>query len=285
MSDVVGRKLIRLRYAGSCRGCGIALERGVEAEYEPASRSVRCLACVTGDSHAAVDVPEGSPPVSDTEVTQGRAGESARREHGRRTAKRESAIRAAHPKLGGLILALTDEPQSTRAWERGAVGEERLGATLDSVASPTIRVLHDRRIPGTRANIDHIVVCATGVVVIDAKRYRGRPSLRVEGGILRPRVERLVVGGRDCTRLVDGVLRQADRVSKALDRDHPGTAVLGMLCFVDADWPLIGGSFTTRDVHILWPKRAATLLQEPGALAAEQISALTLSVSAAFPHA
>jgi hypothetical protein len=29
---------------------------------------------------------------------------------------------------------------------------------------------------------------------------------------------------------------------------------------VDADWPLIGGSFTTRNVQVLWPKRLAKLL-------------------------
>ncbi len=37
----------------------------------------------------------------------------------------------------------------------------------------------------------------------------------------------------------------------------------GALCFVEADWPLIGGAFTTRDVHVLWPKRLAKLLTEP----------------------
>jgi len=32
-------------------------------------------------------------------------------------------------------------------------------------------ILHDRRIPGSRANIDHIVVAPSGVWIIDAKRY------------------------------------------------------------------------------------------------------------------
>jgi hypothetical protein len=43
--------------------------------------------------------------------------------------------------------------------------------------------------------------------------------------------------------------------------------VTGVLAFVDAaDWPLIGGSFTSRGVHVLWPKRLATLLTQPGPL-------------------
>lgn len=38
--------------------------------------------------------------------------------------------------------------------------------------------------------------------------------------------------------------------------------VIGALCIVEADWPLIGGAFTTRGVHALWPKRLAKLLAE-----------------------
>jgi hypothetical protein len=41
-----------------------------------------------------------------------------------------------------------------------------------------LRVLHDRRIPGTQANIDHIAITSTGIYVIDAKRHVGkRPTL------------------------------------------------------------------------------------------------------------
>ena len=46
----------------------------------------------------------------------------------------------------------------------------------------TFRVMHDRRIRGTKANIDHIAIGPSGVWVIDAKRYKDkRPELRVAG--------------------------------------------------------------------------------------------------------
>ena len=38
-------------------------------------------------------------------------------------------------------------------------------------------------------------------------------------------------------------------------------AVQGVLCFVEADWPLLGGSFTTRGVEVMWPKKLYPLLQ------------------------
>ena len=183
-----------------------------------------------------------------------------------------------------MILALSDDRQSTKAWATGAQGELRLGARLDSLAGPTVRLLHDRRIPRTRANIDHIGVCPSGVFVIDAKRYKGRPILRVEGGLIRERTERLLVGSRDCTKLVDGVLKQVERVQGALaEGEQP--AVSGFLCFVDADWPLIGGSFSTRGIGVLWPKKLVSLISAFGGLDADAIGSVHRRLASAFPVA
>lgn len=189
------------------------------------------------------------------------AGGSARHEFERRSTAREQRIRARHPRLGGLILAVSDDPQTTKAWAVGAQGEERLGARLDAVAGPMVRVLHDRRIPRTPANIDHLVTCASGVYVVDAKQYRDSPQLRVEGGFLRERTEKLVVGSRDWSTLVDGVLRQVALVRDALGDDT--VPIRGVLCFVAADWPLFGGAFTTRDVTVVWPKTRSSQPSSP----------------------
>jgi hypothetical protein len=153
---------------------------------------------------------------------------------------------------------LSDERKSTKAWERGAIGEERLGARLDALVSEDIAALHDRRVPGTNANIDHLVVTRSAIWVVDAKRYEGRPTLRIEGGFLRPRIEKLLVGRRDRTELVDSVLRQVSMVQHVAG-DVP---VIGALCFVEGDWPLIGGAFTSRGIHVLWPKRLAGILTD-----------------------
>ena len=98
-------------------------------------------------------------------------------------ATREARIRTAHPRIGGLVLALSADPQSTTAWAVGARGEELLATGLDGLAEQGVHALHDRRIPGSRSNIDHIAIAPSGVYVIDAKRYTGRPNLRVEGGL------------------------------------------------------------------------------------------------------
>ncbi|MFZ1373543.1 MAG: nuclease-related domain-containing protein, partial [Nostocoides sp.] len=219
-------KRMRLRYGGTCRVCGSQLPAKADAIYERATRTVRCV------SHevSAPPAPEAGegPGLAVTElVDPGTAGASARREFERRKTAREERIRAKHPKLGGLIFAISEDPQSTTAWNTGALGEEKLGGGLNSLARDTIRLLHDRRLPRSKANIDHLAVTPTGVYVIDAKKYRGRPHLKVDGGLFRPRVERLLVGSRDCTKLVDGVLNQVDVVRGILDPDVP---VHGVLC-------------------------------------------------------
>ena len=268
MDGGADEKRMRLRYAGACRVCGVELPAKVEAIYERTTKTVRC---VSHDVHPAVEpaVVEVVDPAVVEVVESGTAGASARREFERRKAKREERIRTKHPRLGGLMLQVSDEQQSTTAWDIGALGEERLGKGLDRLASDTLRLLHDRRIPRSKANIDHLAVTASGVYVIDAKKYRGRPHLKIEGGLFRPRVERLLVGSRDCTKLVDGVLKQVDVVRGLLDDDVP---VHGVLCFVEADWPLIGGTFTTRGVQALWPKKLYPKLQAEGPFTADTVA-------------
>jgi Nuclease-related domain len=209
-------------------------------------------------------------------------GASARRELERRQTRREQATRTKHPVIGGLTLALSDDPPSTKSWATGALGEERLGQRLNKSASDTLRVLHDRRIPGSTANIDHLAVTPTGVYVIDAKKYRGRPQLKVEGGLLRPRVVKLLVGTRDRTTLVDKVLKQVVTVEEVVG---VGVPVHGALCFVEADWPLIGGSFTIRGVEALWPKKLISKLRADGPLDTESITDVHRRIASYLPPA
>lgn len=256
-------KRMKLRYAGVCRLCGTDLQAKEEAIYERSTKTVRCVECPSEVTVADVVIDGELTLVERTPEEPGVAGSSARLEYERRKAKDEERLRQKWGKLSGIAVALSDEKRSTKAWATGAVGEERLGARLDSLVSESIAVLHDRRIPGSKANIDHIAITASGIWVIDAKRYKDRPELKIEGGILRQRVEKVMVGRRDCTKLVDGVLKQVDLV-RAVVGDVP---VVGALCFVEAAWPLIGVAFATRGVQVLWPKRLAKLLvEEEGAV-------------------
>lgn len=308
-------KRMKLRYAGVCRECGAGVPAGEVAIYQRASKQVACLSCTDGSANEAatralsalLDAPgplapartaspdpasitlptsPGSTPPSFTtegpEVNVGVGGASARREYERRKDKRAGRIRAKHPLIGGLILAVTDEPESTQAWAIGAKGEEVLAKRLDKLTSKGLCLLHDRRIPGSKANIDHLAVGPAGVFVIDAKLYQGHPQLRVEGGLFRSRVETLMVGRRDCTKLVIGVHKQVALVRAALTHG-PTVPVRGMLCFVNGDWPLIGGSFTIEDLDVLWPRQAQEIITQPGPFTDDEVRGLHQRLAATFP--
>lgn len=276
-------KRMRLRYAGVCRVCGFALPAKAEAIYERSSKTVRCVAHEgsVDEPHPPAPIVDPSVPAPAVVVAPGTPGASARREFERRQSNREDRIRTKHPRIGGLIHALSDDLQSTKTWDIGAQGEERLGNRLNELASDALCVLHDRRIPGSKANIDHLAVTRTGIYVIDAKRYKGRPHLTVEGGLLRPRREKLLVGTRDCTKVIDGVLNQVAVVRRLIGDNAP---IYGVLCFVEADWPLMGGSFTTRGVESL-PKNLYPRLKADGPIGPAVLAEMHQLLAASLPPA
>jgi hypothetical protein len=69
----------------------------------------------------------------------------------------------------------------TRAWRRGAAGERRTARLLAPLERYGWAVLHDLAIPGSAANIDHLVIGPGGVVVTDSKQYRGQLRLDQDG--------------------------------------------------------------------------------------------------------
>jgi hypothetical protein len=71
--------------------------------------------------------------------------------------------------------------------------------------------LHNRRMPRGRGDIDHIAVTPSGVFVIDTKDWGG--TVRVASPLLG--TPQLLVGGRDRTKLVDGLDRQVAAVRAA----------------------------------------------------------------------
>lgn len=64
--------------------------------------------------------------------------------------------------------------RTTEAWATGADGERRTAAALVPLERKGWVVLHDRRIPGSRANIDHIAIGPTGVYAIESKSWAGQ---------------------------------------------------------------------------------------------------------------
>lgn len=64
-------KLMRLRYAGTCRVCGAELPAKVEAVYERTAKTVRCLGCPPAATEVDEAPPTGPDPGQVVEVTVG----------------------------------------------------------------------------------------------------------------------------------------------------------------------------------------------------------------------
>ena len=175
-----------------------------------------------------------------------------------------------------------DEPQSTRAWATGARGEEKLAKALEGIDG--LRVLHDRRVPGTRGNIDHIVIAPAGVFVVDAKHYEGRIEIRNKGWFLRPDY-RLYVGRRDCSALATGLAWQVEAVTTALvvAGVDPLPAVSPVLCFIDGDWPLFGAPDEFAGVRLEGPKSLGKAATAAAVLDGDQVEDLVRALAKALP--
>ena len=153
---------------------------------------------------------------------------------------------------------------------------------------PAVPLLNDRAIPGTRANIDHLAVAPSGVFVIDAKRYRGK--IAVAGVWLRS--ERLLIAGRDKTKLIDGLEWQVATVRRALDKGGFADVPLhGCLCFVqpegllaDVELPLLR-TLRVRGLPLYYSRRLCRALSRPGPLEAGRAAQIVGLLGLRFPAA
>jgi hypothetical protein len=175
-------------------------------------------------------------------------------------------VTAALPMLG---------PSSReRAWRRGAEGERLVGAALDRLEPHGWRVLHDRRMPRSRANIDHLVVGPGVVFTVDAKRYTGR---------LVARRGALIIKGRDRSKLLDQARRQRDAVRAALDAaGYPDVTTVPVLCFSGVEWPLLFRPHRIGDVLLCSPRRLRRTLTT-GRSDTASMAPLVAALEAAFP--
>jgi hypothetical protein len=98
----------------------------------------------------------------------------------------------------------------TLAWRQGAHGERRTARLLDRLTRGGYVVFHDLAVPGTSANLDHLLIGPGGVFVVDSKQYSGRLQLGADGTLWH--------GRYPLTLALRAVRSEADRA----------TAVLGM---------------------------------------------------------
>jgi hypothetical protein len=97
--------------------------------------------------------------------------------------------------------------------------ERRSGKTLDRLARVGIRTLHDRRLPHSAGQLDHLVIAGSGIYLVNTVAVGSRRPLQWIGG--KPCVD-----GQTLTGLADFSLAAADEVATTVAGDlHPGWTV------------------------------------------------------------
>jgi Nuclease-related domain len=157
--------------------------------------------------------------------------------------------------LGGLAVVVAGwglrfrpSPEAI-AWRRGAAGERRTARLLGPLERQGWVVLHDLAVPGSRANVDHLVIGPGGVFVIDSKLYRGRLQLDGSG--------RLWHGRYPLASSLQAVSFEADQAAQVLP--DPGVVVLPVVAVHGAQVPW--GKVVVEGVPVVAARRLPSMLR------------------------
>ena len=152
-------------------------------------------------------------------------------DHSRRESlRRQAGKMAIH---GEAAHSLKTEKMRIRKANRdkGVIGELAVAKDLEYLANEYgLTVLHDLSIPGTKANIDHILISRKVVYVIDTKNYTGIVKISPN----KAGIKKLRVNGRDQSLLVGKIKNYAESVKDFLDSEGISVKVLPLLAFYQA---------------------------------------------------
>jgi hypothetical protein len=267
--DAKPPRKLRLRYPGSCASCGLALSKGTEAMWDAATKTVTCLACAPGSI-----------------VDSGAPGASAAAEGTRRADRKVDEVRRKYGDHAAEVAREMADRDAAATWGKGSEGESWLAGYIAREVGDHVIALHDRLIPGTRGNIDHIFVAPTGVWVVDAKAYKGR-LVRGEIGPLWRRDHELYIRGRNRTPLAEGVVRQVDAVNAAMRADESlrGTDLHAALCLVESEWNLLDFPFQVGNVWVIYPGALKKRLRKSGPVSRETMERIARRLDLSLPPA
>jgi len=266
-------RLIKAKKISFCEVCKRKVPTGEPIYWSRSRSTIRC------EADKPIDLNNGEDNVV------GVAGASARRQYKSKANWDEDAINKKFPKIGRVLNLFNNDPQSTMAWKQGAEGEEAVGEFLAAFAKTNgYLLLNDRRIRGSKANIDHILVTDKAVFVIDAKNYRGLVSVEYENFFSRKEI--LKIDGKDRTKLVLGVQKQVRLVRDALEGEIGNAdSIQGVLAFFAADWPLISPAKQILDIKLNGRKGLGDLIQKQSKIEDLDIKRIANILIKGFPAA
>lgn len=135
--------------------------------------------------------------------------------------------------IAGNSLANEKMRIRKEARAKGLIGEEGIGLYLEELAEEYgLTVLHDLSMPGTKANIDHVLIQKKAVFVIDAKNFQGRICVKKDSkGVMQ-----LYVGSNKRTLIADKLKAYSEKIDAHLRENGIQVKVVPMLAFYKANF-------------------------------------------------
>lgn len=242
-----------LRFGGTCDSCGAKIEKREVGWHDPDAQKARCTSCGPA--------PVETPPSSESPPSKG-----------------------VDP-VGGSAALREGRTRRDPKWVKGAAGEYLMDLSLHKHVNEGAVILTDRSVPGTKSNIDHIVVAPSGVWIIDSKNWRGKieykPTSKFGGET------RLFVNNKDRTSEVEAIFNLVIPVAQIIeDRSVP---INPALVFIEGDWSststariLASKPYQHLRVWISWPKAIWKKINEPGPLDADAIERIGARLDASL---
>ena len=145
-------------------------------------------------------------------------------------------------------------------------------------------LLHHRKAPNTRGDVDHVIVASSGVWIIDAKSYWGVVERR-DVGNWRTVDHRLYVNGRDQTELVRNLAWQATAVRAALDPLGLGDVPIHrVLLFIGSSGRWFSEPIEIDGVSAMWTEKLIELAADPGPLDDATRRAIAAQLATSLPQ-
>lgn len=139
------------------------------------------------------------------------------------------------------------------AWRKGAAGERRTARLLRPLERAGYVVLHDRSLPGSRANVDHLVIGPHGVAVIDTKNW-GK-NTKIVGGRFASGRGRVYIGRMPARKKLGGIIHETDVVTRALTRHLNRPVEVTPLVAIHGARRIRWGALTVDGVTLLHARR------------------------------
>jgi hypothetical protein len=231
-----------LRFGGKCDSCGGIIEKRETGWHDPVAKKVRCSLCA---------------PLAD-EVSRDNNFESS----------------SYVDPVGGSSAIREARSRRDPKWTKGGAGEYLMDLSLHKRVNEGAVILTDRCLPGTKSNIDHVVVAPSGVWIIDAKTWRGK--IEYKSTSVFGLEKRLFVGGKDRTSAVEAIFNLVIPVAQIIgDKSVP---IKPALVFIDGEWSdastariVTSKPYQHLTVLISWPKAIWKKINEAGPLTAADI--------------